>query len=85
MRAEDLQEVIRAQPFRPFALMLADGIRLAVPHPEWIYLTPTKKTVIHATPNDRLRIPDVAQLLGVEVEPPVPAQSPDSDGAEGGG
>src|SRR5271157_633404 len=36
MRAESLHEVIHAAPFRPFDLMLADGTRVHVPHPEYI-------------------------------------------------
>lgn len=36
MRSEDLQEVIRAAPFRPFAIVFADGNRVVVRHPEWI-------------------------------------------------
>ena len=30
------QEVIHAAPFRPFALSMADGTRIDVPHPDFI-------------------------------------------------
>ena len=36
MRTENLREVIHAAPFRPFALCLADGTRVDVPHPDFI-------------------------------------------------
>ena len=36
MRAEDLHEVIHAEPFQTFDLMLADGTRLHISHPDWI-------------------------------------------------
>ncbi len=36
MKAEDLHETIHAEPFQPFELMLADGTRLHIPHPDWI-------------------------------------------------
>ena len=84
MRAESLHEAIHAVPFRPFALMLADGTRLPVPHPEWILHPKGARTAVHMEPNERVRILDVALLLGVDVEPPVAAGStaPNPDGGE---
>jgi hypothetical protein len=84
VRAESLEEVIRAVPFRPFSLMLADGTRLAVSHPEWIMLPPGTRTAVHMTPDERVRILDVGLVLGVDVEPPVPAgtPAPSPDGGE---
>ena len=43
MRAESLQEVIHAQPFRAFTLMSADGTRLHVPHPRVDPPTPGRR------------------------------------------
>ena len=85
MRPENLQEVIRAAPFRPFALMLADGTRLHVPHPEWVFLTPGGRTVVWADVADHVKLLDVALLLGVELDQPVPAGTivPEPDGGEG--
>ena len=62
--------------------MLADGTRLPVRHPEWIFHPPGARSVILWEPDDRVKILDVALLLGVDVEPPVPAGSvaPDSNG-----
>ncbi len=73
MRTESLHDAIHAEPFRPFALMLADGTRLAVPHPEWIMLPAGARTAVVMEPSERVRILDVALLLGIDVEPPVRA------------
>ncbi len=75
MSSESLHEAIDAVPFRPFTLMLADGTRLAVPHPEWIMFPTGARTAVHMEPNERVRILDVALLLGIDVDPPVPAGS----------
>lgn len=84
MRTESLREVIHAQPFRPFALMLADGTRLHVPHPEWLVVTPTGRTVVWMDKDDRVKLLDIALLLGVDLDVPLPAgaATPNPRGAE---
>ena len=49
MRSEDLQEVIRATPFRPFAIVFADGKQIVVPHPEWILFQGGRTAVVMDT------------------------------------
>jgi len=39
MTSDKLREGIRAQPFRPFVVHLADGRRIAISHPESISLS----------------------------------------------
>jgi hypothetical protein len=79
VRTESLHETIHAQPFRPFALMLADGTRVPVAHPEWILHPPGARTAVVMEPNERVRILDVALVLGVELEPPLSAGTPAPD------
>jgi len=83
VRAEDLREVIRTQPFRPFAIVAADGARIRVDHPEWILVRSDRSAVVYDQ-EERLHILDVMLLQRVEVEPPVPAGSPapEPDGQE---
>ena len=48
MRSEGLHEVVRAAPFRPFAIVFADGKQLVVRHPEWIlHPSPTQRTTVN--------------------------------------
>lgn len=76
MRAEDLQEVIRAAPFRPFSLCMADGKQIPVNHPEWI-LHPSsgQRTAVVMEPDGRLHIIDVMLVQRLELAPSVPAGS----------
>jgi len=84
VRAESLREVVRAQPFRPFSLILANGERLSVPHPEWVWLLPAGRTIGWSDQDERVKLLDVGLLLGVEMDTPVPAGSiaPNPDGGE---
>ena len=76
MRAEDLQDVIKAQPFRPFAVVFADGAKVTVPHPEWILFPRGARTAVVMEPEtQRLHIIDTMLVQRLELEPPVPAGS----------
>jgi hypothetical protein len=76
--------VIHAEPFRPFALMLASGERIAVPHPDWIWLRAGARTAVWMDTDDRVKLLDVALLLGVDMDVPVPAGAvaPNPNGGE---
>ena len=40
MTIEQLRKIHEVRPFRPFAVHLADGRRIAVPHPEFLWIPP---------------------------------------------
>lgn len=67
MTIEQLRRVHQARPFRRFTLRLADGSRLPVPHPEFLWLHPRGRTAIVATPNDGFQIVDVLLVAAIEV------------------
>jgi len=49
LQAVDIQgirEALRRQPFEPFAMRLADGRSLRVPHPEFVAVHPRRVIVI---------------------------------------
>lgn len=48
MRAEELNRLHKAQPFRPFRIHLADGRHLDVVHPEFLAYTPMTLLVLAA-------------------------------------
>jgi hypothetical protein len=83
MKQSDLQEVIRAQPFRPFVLVAADGARIRVDHPEWIAVRSERSAAVYDQ-DERLHIIDVMLMQRIEVPPPVPAGSiaPNPNGGE---
>ena len=59
--------------------MLADGTRLPVAHPEFILHPRGARTAVVMEPNERVRILDVALVLGIEREPPVSSETPAPD------
>jgi hypothetical protein len=69
MRTENLQEVIHAAPFRPFAICLADGTRVDVPHPVFIAYA-GGRTAIVIDPDDCTHIIDVMLVPKIEIGPP---------------
>ncbi len=73
MRAENLTEVIRAAPFQPFTLRLADGTLIDIRHPEWIAHRTETRTAVVIEANGSVRIIDVGLLLEIQLAPPVPA------------
>ena len=73
MRTENLQEVIHAAPFRPFAFCLADGTRVDVPHPDFIAHPPGGRTAVVVGQDERLHIIDVMLVDKIEIGPPAAA------------
>lgn len=84
MRAENLQELIHAAPFRPFELVLANGSRVLVSHPEWILHPKGARTAVVMRPDESVRIIDVGLVLELDLAPPIPAGSisPNPNGRE---
>ncbi len=73
MRTESLHEVIHAEPFRPFRLILANGRDVPVPHPDWVWLRNGTRTLVWMDELERVKILDIALILGVEMDEPTPA------------
>ena len=59
MTIEELRRVHETPPFRPFTLRLADGSRLKVPHPEFLWVHPRRRTAIVATSDEAFEIVDL--------------------------
>ncbi len=77
MRLEDLQDVLRQRPFRPFRLVVSSGSAFEVRHPE--LCLPGRRSVFVGVPApgevepvyDRFAILDLAHVTHVEpLEPP---------------
>jgi hypothetical protein len=58
---EQLRNIHRAKPFRPYTLKLADGSKVAVRHPEFLSVSPVGRTVIVWQPDGSFEVVD--QLL----------------------
>jgi hypothetical protein len=46
---KQFDELRKAQPFRPFRIIMSDGAAFIVPHPEFTWRAPNGSTVVVAT------------------------------------
>jgi hypothetical protein len=66
MKIEQLQELIREVPFEPFDLIMPNGERLHVPHPDFIWVFPGRHTVVAALNEDVARFVNWNMVAGIE-------------------
>lgn len=66
MTIQQLRAAHRAAPFKPFTIHMADGRAFHVPHPDFMFMSPTGRTVIICQENDEFSILDL--LLMTEIE-----------------
>jgi hypothetical protein len=68
MTSEEIRKHLRAQPFQPFTLHLADGRSVHVPHSEFMLLAPKSRVAVVV--HDRFyEYVDVLLVTSVEVKP----------------
>lgn len=68
MRIERIRQTLRAQPFRPFWIHLADGGRIPVEHEDFVALEPTGREFVVYLPDDSLHIVDVMLVTRLELK-----------------
>jgi hypothetical protein len=67
MTIDRLREAAKAQPFRPFTISLADGRRLTVPHPEFVWVPPNaSRTFYVAGTGERESIVDLLLVTSID-------------------
>jgi hypothetical protein len=66
MTIQQLRAAHRAAPFRQFRVHMADGRAFPIPHPDFLSMSPTGRTVIIYQENDDFSILDL--LLMTEIE-----------------
>ncbi len=64
MQAKALEETLQNRPFRPIEIH-ADGRVIPVDHPEQMYLTPSRSTLIVAMPDERIHVIDTDHISSV--------------------
>lgn len=69
MTIEQLRELHRAQPFRPFDIHLADGRALAVTHPEQLAQSQSGRTIAVARPDDVIETVDLLLVVSLKPRP----------------
>ena len=68
MTSDKIKEVMRAQPFKPFILHLADGRRINVSHPESISLSITGRVAHVFGPDETSHFVDVLMITDLELK-----------------
>ena len=66
MTVQQLRAAHRATPFRPFTVHMADGRSFHVPHPDFLFMSPTGRTVIICQEDEEFSILDL--LLMTEIQ-----------------
>jgi hypothetical protein len=70
MKLEELREVMHAAPFQPFTIHVADGRSLAVPHPDFIAIMGTDRSIVVTSSSKKMpsfSIVDVPLITQLEV------------------
>ncbi len=67
MTIQQLRQMHQARPFQPFRVHLADGRHLDVQHPEYLSHTPSGRTVMIATPDERFEVIDLLLVTSLEL------------------
>jgi hypothetical protein len=66
VNVEQLEELVHAQPFEAFCLIMANGERLVVPHEDFIWIMPNRRIVQVALPNGASRWVNMRLVAGLE-------------------
>ena len=68
MTIEQLRQVMESRPFRPFTMRLADGSRVRVPHPEFLWFPPKhSRTVAVAVSDEALVLIDLLLVAAIDI------------------
>lgn len=68
MKAVTLRQLIEANPFKPFAINLADGRALPVPHRDFISLSPNARMLTVWNTDDSCDFVDWMRVIGFHVK-----------------
>jgi hypothetical protein len=66
MDVEQLRELVQAQPFEPFCVVMANRERLLVPHEDFIWIMPNERVVQVALPSGASRWINLQLVAGLE-------------------
>ena len=69
MTVEELRRMLRAQPFRPFDIHLADGRSLPVPHSEFVAIAPPGRTIGVAHEDGTIEMLDLLLVTSLKPRP----------------
>lgn len=68
MTIEKLREVLRAQPFKPFKIHVADGRNIPVKHPDFLSMSPVARTIHVFHEDGHSEFIDLLLVTSLEIE-----------------
>ncbi len=68
MTADTIRDFLRAAPFVPFSVQLANGRKVRVPHPDFASINPSGRTLIVYSHGEHFEMVDVMLVTNVVVE-----------------
>jgi hypothetical protein len=74
MTVEHLKNVLQADPFRPFTAHMADGRGFLVRHRDFVSRSPSGRTMVVHSDDDRFSILDLLLVTKLEVHQAAPKQ-----------
>jgi len=75
MTIPQLRAAHKAVPFQPFILQMADGRAFSAPHPDFLSLSPTGRTVILSQEDENFSILGLLRMTAIENTPKSPGRS----------
>ena len=77
MTRDEIRKALKAQPFQPFTMILADGREILAHHPEYMIVPPVGRTACVWQKNGELDIIDIIMVTDLKFGPPAeaPAQA----------
>ncbi len=69
MTIQQLRAAHKAMPFRPFTVHMADGRQFSVPHPDFLSMSPSGRTIIIYEDNEDFSILDLSLMTDIEMLP----------------
>ena len=70
MTIEPLKTTLRASPFQPFTIRMADGRQFRVPHPDFLAMSPSGRTAVIFLEDGSASIVDLLLMTELEFSPP---------------
>jgi hypothetical protein len=65
---DELKDLVSTVPFSPFEIIMANGERLPVPHPDFVWIPPGRRTVAISIREDVVRLLNWQLVSGIEKE-----------------
>ncbi|HEY2415703.1 MAG TPA: hypothetical protein VGI40_25920 [Pirellulaceae bacterium] len=69
MTIEQLRTTLGTKPFQPFTVRMADGRQFAIPHPDFLSMSPTGRTAVIFHSDGSASIVDLLLMTELELSP----------------